>query len=284
MAMLPERSMVLTLVAGVLAAGCIGPASDIPDPKSQAVADVASDEFKKGHLREALAKVNEALELDRGNHEAALLGAHIYLAFCARDASSSDCRFDDAERLARLAVDKAPDYREAKNSLGVILVHQKKYEDAIAVLKPLSEDILYSSPQMAWGNLGWAYLESEQLDLAIDALRRSVAAQAAFCVGNHRLGLAYERKGDLQAAKAAFTRALETERPECQRIQEAWEGRARVSERLGLIEDARRDSKQCAKMSSGSPSGARCGSLLASLPVASAPAESTEAGPPAEGS
>ena len=264
--MLPERSMVLTLVAGVFAAGCIGPASDIPDPKSQAVADVASDEFKKGHLREALAKVNEALELDRGNHEAALLGAHVYLAFCARDAGSSDCRFDDAERLARLAVDKAPDYREAKNSLGVILVHQKKYDEAVAVLKPLSEDILYSSPQMAWGNLGWAYLESEQVDLAIDALRRSVAAQAAFCVGNHRLGLAYERKGDLQAAKA-----------------EAWEGRARVSERLGLIEDARRDSKQCAKMSSVSPSGARCGSLLASLPVASASDEGADVEPSSEG-
>ena len=281
--------MIRSAVPGSLAClallGCIGPSDNIPDPKSQAVYDVAQDEWKRGNLRETLGKVEEALKLDKNNGDASLLGAHVYLAFCAKDAASSDCRFEAAEKFARDAVAHAPESREAKNTLGVILVHRKSFDDAIDVLKPLSEDILYSSPQMAWGNLGWAYLEKGDVDLAIDALRRSVASQPAFCVGNHRLGLAYEKKGDFQAAKSAFTRALETDRPQCQRIQETWEGRARVLTRLGMIEDARRDLERCSKLSSTSASGARCGTLLTMIsvesdrPTTSAPSTPTAVGP-----
>lgn len=263
-------SSTLALVAwSLLSAGCLGPAENVPDPKSQATFDVAVDEFKKGHLRESLSQVTEALKQDGNNGDAALLGSHIYLAFCARDVSSPDCRFADAEKLARLAVDRLPESREARNTLGVVLIHRKLHAEAVEVLKALSEDILYESPQMAWGNLGWAYLESGEVDLAIDALRRSIAAQPNFCVGNFRLGLAYEKKGDLEAARGAFTRALETERPVCKRIQEAWEGRARVGGRLGATDEARSDSEQCKKLAPASASGARCATLLTGLPAAS---------------
>jgi type IV pilus assembly protein PilF len=260
-------STLALLASSILSAGCLGPAENVPDPKSQATFDVAVDEFKKGHLREALSQVGEALKQDANNGDAALLGAHIYLAFCAKDESAPDCRFADAERLARLAVDKLPESREAKNTLGVVLVHRKLYPEAIQVLKALSEDILYESPQLAWGNLGWAYFETGEVDLAIDALRRSIAAQPNFCVGNYRLGLAYEKKGDLQAARGAFTRAIETDRPVCKRIQEVWEGRARVARQLGATDEARSDSEQCKKLAPTSASGARCATLLAKLPA-----------------
>ena len=32
--------------------------------------------------------------------------------------------------------------RDARNVLGVILVHEKKYDEAIGVLRPLTEDML----------------------------------------------------------------------------------------------------------------------------------------------
>ena len=102
-----------------------------------------------------------------------------------------------------------PDFREAKNTLAVVLINEHRYSDAIAVLKPLTEDILYQTPENAWGNLGWAYLQQGSFDLAIDALKRSVAAQPVFCVGSYRLGLAFEHKQELTSALDAFTRALE---------------------------------------------------------------------------
>lgn len=249
-----------------VATGCVGGSPDgLPDPKSVATYDVANDEFRKGNLREALAKVNEALKQDSSNADAAHLGALIYLSFCAKDERSSDCRFPEAERLARKAAADDTN-REAKNTLAVILIHEKKGDEAIEVLKALTNDILYGSPQTSWGNLGLAFLEKGSYDAAIDALRRSVAAQPAFCVGNYRLGLAYEKKGEIKAAREAFVRAVETDRKGCKRIQEAWEGRARTEKSLGLIDEARVSFGQCAELSRGTPSGTRCDTQLKGLP------------------
>jgi Tfp pilus assembly protein PilF len=164
-----------------------------------------------------------------------------------------------------MAIDAKPEFREAKNTYGVILIHQKKYDQAIAVLKPLAEDILYQTPENAWGNLGWAYLEKGDLGLAIEALRRSIAAQPNFCVGNYRLGLAYEKKQSPAAAAEAFTRAVETDHPSCKGLQEAFAGRARAYVRLGRIEDARPDAERCVQLDKRTPTGRECTALLGTL-------------------
>jgi Tfp pilus assembly protein PilF len=248
--------------------GCAAPSDGVADPKSVAVYDVARDEFGKGNLREALAKVNEALEADSDNADAAYLGAIIHLAFCAKDEQSSDCRFPEAEKFARHALDSSPEMRDAKNVLGVILVHEKRYDDAIAVLKPLTEDILYPSPEKSWGNLGWAYLEKGQTNEAIDALLRAVASQPAFCVGNYRLGVAYHKAGDLKASREALTRALETDRPGCKTLQDALLLRGQVAAQLKDLDAARADFDKCSELSKATLSGERC---LAELKVLGGP-------------
>ncbi len=273
----------LGLCAGLLSSGCFATGPHETDPKSVALYDVANDHFRKSELRASLAKVNEALEADERNADAAHLGALIHLAFCAKDTKSSDCRFADAERLAKLALDANPDFREARNTLGVVLIHEKKFDDAIEVLKPLAEDILYGSPQVAWGNLGWAYLEKGAQDEAIDALRRAVAAQPTFCVGNFRLGVAYEKKGQSKAAIEAFARAVETERPGCQRLQEAWEGKGRVAARLGLHDLARQAYGQCVELSKSTASGERCQGGLHKLPAGEGAPSKTAGLTPASG-
>lgn len=232
------------------------------DQRSLSEYDLGRDAFQHGQLREALDHVQKSLEIDGDNADAAYLGSIVMLAFCAKDERSTDCRYPDAEKLARKALDANPDMRDAKNTLGVILVHEKKYDDAIAVLKPLANDILYASPEKSWGNLGWAYLESGKIDEAIDALRRSVAAQPLFCVGQYRLGLAFEKKGDLAAARDAYTQAVDTDAPECKRLQEAFDARARVSARLGRSDEARADLERCRDIASASPIGQRCAARL----------------------
>jgi predicted NBD/HSP70 family sugar kinase len=122
-----------------------------------------------------------------------------------------------------------------------------------------------SGGENAWGNLGWAYLELGQYDPAVDALRRSIAAQPLFCVGNYRLGLAYERKGEVQQARESFTRALETEAPGCTQLQEAWAGRARTLVRDGQADAARADLERCVALSKSSIAGKECSSMLAKL-------------------
>ncbi len=244
--------------------GSSGLGADGPDGQSLSEYDVARDLWLNRHRpREALKHGLEAVDIDDSNHEASHLVALIYLDFCAR--SSVDCHLDRAEKFVRIAIDAKPDFREAKNTLGVILVHRKKYDEAITVLKSLAGDILYQTPENAWGNLGWAYLESGRVPQAIDALSRSVAAQPEFCVGNYRLGLAYERKKDFRAAREALTRALETEVPLCRGLQDAYAARARISFRLGDRDAGRRDLDVCLKLGRSSSAGKECRSMLQKL-------------------
>jgi tetratricopeptide (TPR) repeat protein len=253
------------LVAALLL-GCPPRASGPNDARSVAEYDVAKDAFEHHHAREALEHVQTALKLDDENADAAYLGAVILLGFCAQDERSSDCRYPEAEAFARKAIAVKADHRDAKNALGVILIHEKRYDDAIAVLKPLANDILYSTPEEAWGNLGQAYLERGNHDEAIDALRRSVAAQPLYCVGNYRLGLAYEKKGEAASAREALTKALETQAQGCDHLQDAFEARARVEEKLSLKAEAKSDLTKCRDLAPKLPAGERCAAKLSAYP------------------
>jgi type IV pilus assembly protein PilF len=260
------RRLVLALLALVSACSpasgnATGPGAHDPARMSESEYDIARDLWlRRNQPREALAHGLKAIELDDSNAEAAHLVALLYLDFCSR--GPAECRLSEAEKQARLAISDRPDFREAKNTLAVVLINEHRYADAIAVLKPLTEDILYQTPENAWGNLGWAYLQQGSFDLAIDALKRSVAAQPVFCVGSYRLGLAFEHKQELTSALDAFTRALETEAPGCNSMQEAIAGRARVELRLGNADSARADLDRCVALSGKTDAGKECSSML----------------------
>jgi Tfp pilus assembly protein PilF len=253
------------IVLGSAACSRAGRGADSPDGERQSEAeyDVARDLFLTRHdARTALAHAQKAIELNDANADAQHLTALIYLYFCS--SSPLDCRLPDAEKAARLAVKLRADFREAQNTLGVILIQEKKFDEAVKVLDPLAHDILYQTPWDAWGNLGLAYLEKGKIEDAVTALQRSVTAEPRFCVGNYRLGLALEKKGDLSAARQALSHAVETNRPECQSLQDAFEARGRVNSKSKNCELARGDWERCREISPDSPAGLRCVASLKS--------------------
>lgn len=256
----------LALSACAPGKGADAPAGADPARMSESEYDVARDLWLRQHRpREALAHALEAVELDEENADAAHLVALIHLQLCSSSPNTEDCRLDRAEAYARRAVEARESFREAKNTLAVVLIHRKRFKEAVSVLQPLTEDILYQTPENAWGNLGWAYLELGKLELAIDALRRSVAAQPLFCVGSYRLGVALARKGRLTEAREALTQALETEAAGCGALQEAYVARTRVLIKLGRPGEARADLTRCTELSERTPAGKECRSMLANL-------------------
>jgi Tfp pilus assembly protein PilF len=170
----------------------------------------------------------------------------------------------DAEKYARSALKVDENFREAKNLLGQILIDEKKYAEAIAVLEPLTKDPSFESSFFAWGNLGWAQVLSGNLDVGIESLKKAVT-EPRFCVGHYRLGVAYERKGDLAAAEQSLTNALEVESPDCKNLQDAWEERAQVRMRLGKLADARADFQKCREISTETLAGKACVDALARI-------------------
>ncbi|MCC6646901.1 MAG: tetratricopeptide repeat protein [Polyangiaceae bacterium] len=228
------------------------------DASKQALAqhDLGVDAFSKGNLRGALTHARKAVELDDENADAQLLVATVLVGFCSY--SPDECRLDEAERAARAALKLKPDFREARNTLGSVLINEKKYDEAVATLTPLTEDMLYATPEIAWGNLGWAQLEKGDVDAAITSLKRAMALQPQFCWGGLKLGLAYEKKADLGTAEVTLTKAIETDKPQCKAFPDLFEARARVRQRLGDAAGAKDDLERCKKVGEGTPSGRRC--------------------------
>lgn len=267
----PLATLALAAACGLPACGgssAGAPAAQDPQRQSESKYDVAKDLWlNRNQPRAALEEALEAFELDDENADAAHLISLIYLQFCAlkEGGAPSECRLKEAEQYVRRALEVRETYREARNTLGVILVHQGRHAEAVRVLKPLTEDILYTSPETAWGNLGWAYLEMGKIDHAVDALRRSIASQPNFCVGNYRLGLAFEKKKKLTESVEAFTQALETDHVACKRLQDGWLGRARVRLKLTQAESARSDLEHCVKLGARTKTGQECRSLLATI-------------------
>jgi type IV pilus assembly protein PilF len=231
--------------------------------RSESEYDLARDAWmRQGNPREGLARTLHALELDDDNAEAHHLAALIYLDLCRTPGDS--CRLEEARIHAQRALSLRNDFREARNTLGVVLIHQKRPADAVKILVALTADILYTTPENAWGNLGWAYLELGKLDDATAALERSVAAQPRFCVGFYRLGLARDRRGMKEGAIEAFTQALEAD-PRCKTLQDAYLARARLYMELGRPAPALTDLEECVRLARETRCGKECDSLRQKL-------------------
>jgi type IV pilus assembly protein PilF len=244
------------------------PNAKSPEVQSDAEYDLAKDFFGKGKPREALDHANKAVALNEENDKAHYMVAAILMQFCSsnRGLAAPDCRLGDVEKSARAALKANPDFRDAKNFLGNVLILQKRYKDAIAVLEPLTKDPAYVQSYLAWGNLGWAQTEDGQLDPAITSLRNAVGTEPRFCVGHYRLGLALEKKNDLPNAEQSLTTAL-TADPQCDFLQDGWEGRGRVRAKLGKNAEACTDFKRCEDISKETETGQRCARERAKLPA-----------------
>ncbi|MGO8995045.1 MAG: tetratricopeptide repeat protein [Polyangiaceae bacterium] len=257
---------VAVAAVAALAAACTPVSTDGPQassPQRQAVSeyDLARDAFYKGHLREALNHAQISNKLDDQNAKALYFTAVIYLGFCITEGEASpDCRIDTAEAFTRRAIKVEPQFRDAKNALGQILIQEKKYDEALKILEPLTKDPAYVANYLAWGNYGWALVLLGRTDEGIAALRNSIT-EPRFCVGQYRLGMAYENKGDFVAAEQSFSDAVGVPSADCQALQDAWFERARVRMKLGKTSEAQGDFARCRQIGAKTEKGKECANL-----------------------
>jgi Tfp pilus assembly protein PilF len=274
------------IALALLLAACAGsknqqPGAQGPERQSDAEYDIARDLFQRGNTRVALDHARKAIALNEENDRAHYLMAAILLSFCSgpRGFEDPDCKLAEVEKSARAALKHNPEFRDATNLLGQVLINEKKYKEAIQVLEPLTKDPAYVHPYFAWGNLGWAQVLDGQLDAGIASLRNAVT-EPRFCVGHYRLGIGLEKKGDMELAEQSFTSAV-TADPQCADLQDAWEARARVRAKLGKAAEARQDYERCVEISKETQTGKVCARELAKLPQSAAPAVNLSGGEPA---
>jgi len=223
---------------------------------------------QEGNRPGAFKTLYKALDYDPYNARAHLLLAHLFLLNRDEDVKRYDREAEQhfSKVLEIQAGENANTQdslvSQANNGLGVLHIHQGRYAEAVRELDRAVSDLFNRDAYMAWGNLGWAYLEMHDYTKAVEALIRSVKLRRDFCVGHYRLGRALFAMHDFAKAEQSFTSALEAD-PRCENFQDAWQARGETRMSLGNREDARADFERCVELQPKSESGKACSRYLA---------------------
>lgn len=242
--------------------GCGGGSSAEEAKRSMKQFELAVGLQAEGNLPGAYHSLYQAIELDPNNAHAYLLLGNLFLTNRETDANIHD---EEAEKALREVLRiQASEQRadenlaaDARTSLGVLYINQRRLDEAVTILKESVADLFNRQAYLAWGNLGWAYSEQGQHQQAVQALTRSVQLNQRFCVGYFRLGQAFAGLQQLDQAETALTRALEADE-RCNQFQEAWFRRGETRANLGHRADAIADFERCLELGPGTTAGEAC--------------------------
>lgn len=261
------------IALGTLVGGCAGGPDEQAIHRSEAEFNLAVGLIEEHNFGAAFQHLDESIRLDPDNAEAHLLLGNLYLfredwphaEQQLRESIAANARLGTAGRPALVG--------EAQNSLGVLYIQSERLGEAVEALRAATSDLMYRTPHLAWGNLGWAYYEQHDYPEALAALQQAVALQPQFCNGWYRMGQVDYALGEAGTdadgfahAEDALTHALENTAEECQALQEAWLLRGEARARLGRREDAISDFERCVELNPETTAGHQCQSLLADSP------------------
>jgi Tfp pilus assembly protein PilF len=110
------------------------------------------------------------------------------------------------------AVDLKPDYAPARNNLGTAYLAMKNWDSAIICFKEVSRDLLYATPHYPLTNLGWAYYNKKEFDLAEQFYREALKIDPNYPIALRGLGLTYLAIGKPRDAVNLFEKAVKYSR------------------------------------------------------------------------
>lgn len=107
------------------------------------------------------------------------------------------------------ALELRPDFSEAKTNLANVYLDQKRYDEAIRLYEEALNDMLYPTPFIAHGNLGWALYKRGETEKALGHIKAAVTTNPKFCLGYRNLGIIHDEQNELDEACRQFARYRE---------------------------------------------------------------------------
>ena len=190
---------VFALGAALVLGGCATRDQDVQRLRARAIYEQGLSHLGEKRVSLGLASFQEAARLDP---ESALyhntLGI-VYLHYLSKPT--------EAQAEFQQAIELDPTYAEAFTNLGVTLAQQGKWSEAVTAYRKAISIPIYSSPEVAYANLGWAYVNLDKPKEAEEAYRTAVQLQPKFAQAYYFLGVVLERQGRKDEARAAFRAA-----------------------------------------------------------------------------
>ncbi len=136
--------------------------------------------LQQGNYPQALKELLEAVELDP---KSPVIHNNLALAYFVRD------KFTEAESHLKTAIDLDSKYTDARNNLGRVYISMKLYDQAIAELTPVINDLTYPTPEKAHANMAMAYYKKGEFLKARDTALLSLKSEKTFCPAQIVYGL-----------------------------------------------------------------------------------------------
>jgi type IV pilus assembly protein PilF len=154
-----------------------------------------------GNIQEALSEFQRAIELDPDNADARnALGILLHLSFR---------RPAEAVEHYQRAIKVRPSFSEARTNLANVYLDQGRYDEAIKLYEQALNDMLYPTPFIAQGNLGWAYYKKGDTQKALENIKAAVTLNPNFCLGFKNLGIIHDQTGNTEEACRQYGRYRE---------------------------------------------------------------------------
>jgi type IV pilus assembly protein PilF len=192
------RLVVLALLASVLAGGC---AASMQQSHLEAGEHyrLAQSYLGSGSYLNAEQEIKKALDVVSDDPRYYELLALVYQAQARLQLA------DEAYRLALQQTDVPPSVLVNYSTLLLLL---NRLDQAIAMAQQALRDPHYSKPELAYTNLGLAYLKKGSLPQAVEQFRAALSHQPDLPEAHYNLGLVYLRLGDREQAIRAFREAI----------------------------------------------------------------------------
>ncbi len=188
--------------------------------------DLGVQAMQAGEIQGALREFQISLDLDPGlaeSHNA--IGLLLHVAFQ---------RKDEAIAHFKRALEIRPTFSEARANLANVYLDQGRYDEAIKLYRETLNDMLYPTPFIAQGNLGWALYKKGDLAAGLDQIKAAVIGNPKFCQGYRNLGIIYEETGSIDEACKQFAKYQEA----CPAVADAYYREGRCLTRKGQREAA----------------------------------------------
>jgi Tfp pilus assembly protein PilF len=163
------------------------------EDRAQLIMNVAAGDIEEGDPTGALIALQQAENLVPKSPELHHLKS---LAFYYK--KDIDAAVLEARKTAALA----PNYSDANNTLGKLLIDQARYPEAIPYLKKAADDYLYRDAYKAQTNLGILYYKMGNFAQAETALNRAIETNSVMACA------AYYYRGQIHLKNSLFETAV----------------------------------------------------------------------------
>jgi superkiller protein 3 len=117
----------------------------------------------------------------------------------------------DAQAEFQKAVDLNPSYAEAQHNLGLAQAEQGKHEQAIAGYRKALTLPTYTTPEVAYNNMGNSYFSMGKFKEAEESYRAALQLNGQLPSALYGLGISLSRQGRPEEAKAALSAARDVD-------------------------------------------------------------------------